>query len=207
MEENDLEIYNKLRSKCWDSAFHSYGYQYIFDRRSSCYSKLLNIIKVLGIIVPAFIGITALGYGLRNELLQHALDIAIPITIVQFIFSTFAVIYKWDDELTYSFESSQSHNNLHRRFKRIAEFPPGDYLNFKIDFELIDEELNSRLQQDSKHLIKDKERRKGMRFALRQNMKQCAYCKFIPSDMISTDCPVCGQFDTKIISLIKYLFK
>jgi mobilome CxxCx(11)CxxC protein len=95
-EEN---LYDKLRINCHDNAFHCFGHQYIFDRRAQYYSKVVNLLKVLGVLVPAAIEATALRYGIDSNILKAAIAIAIPLTIVQSIVSTIAIIYKWDDKL------------------------------------------------------------------------------------------------------------
>jgi mobilome CxxCx(11)CxxC protein len=190
-EEN---LYDKLRIKCHDNAFHCFGHQYIFDRRAQYFSKVVNLLKVLGVLVPAAIGATALGYGIDSNILKAAIAIAIPLTILQFIVSTIAIIYKWDDELSYSFEASQHYNTLYREFKKLGEFPPSDYDALNTSYDLIDTQYNSRDQQDSKHNIKEWQLRRGMRFSLREFQRTCKGCGKTPISMESTDCPVCGNY-------------
>lgn len=193
-EEN---LHDKLRIKCHDNAFHCFGYQYIFDRRAQYYSKVVNLLKVLGILVPATIGATALGYGINSNILKSTVAIAIPLTIVQFIMSTIAVIYKWDDELSYAFEASQHYNTLYREFKKLGEFPPSEYESLNGLYDLIDIQYNSRAQQDSKHNIKEWQLRRGMRFSLREFQRSCQGCGKTPISMESTKCPVCGNYSLK----------
>lgn len=196
MEETEEDKYNKLRLKCWNNLTDTFGYQYIFDVRSRRFSRRLNLLKVLGIIVPAAIGATALGYGLENSFLKNLLSIAIPITTLQFLTSVLAVIYKWDEELSYSFEASQAHNNLYRKYKKLAEFPPVNYDELSRQYNLIDEEHNSRVIQDLKHNLREREKRMGMRWSLREHQKTCIGCNKTPKSIESTDCPVCGQFES-----------
>lgn len=204
MTESEKDLYDKLRGNCWNNVSDTFGYQYIFDKRADKFGRRLNWLKVLGIIVPAAIGATALGYGLDNTLLKNLMNIAIPVTTVQFLVSVLAVIYKWDEELSYSFEASHAHNNLYRKYKRLAEFPPTDYIEFSRQYYLIDEEHNSRVLQDSKHNIKERERRMGMRWSLREHQKECVGCKEVPQSINSTDCDVCGKFYSNY-QLLKYI--
>jgi mobilome CxxCx(11)CxxC protein len=190
----ETEAFNKLRSKCWDNSLHSFGHGYIFDKRAQRYGRYVNWLKVFGLLVPAIIGATAIGYGYNNVILKDAIILAIPITIVQFIFSVLAVIYKWDDELSYSFEASQAYNNFWDKFKKLGEIPPKEYGELERRYDLLNVEVISRNQQDTKHNIKEWELRKGMRAALREFQRNCVGCNEIPQSMESKNCNVCGNF-------------
>ena len=61
-------------------------------------------------------------------------------------------------------------------------------------FIVLNAKLNSREQQNSKHKIKEKELRRGMRYSLREHKKECAGCNRIPTDMTPAKCGVCGNF-------------
>jgi mobilome CxxCx(11)CxxC protein len=191
-----MENIEKLRKNCWDNSLDSFGYVYIFDKRASWFGSLVNWLKVFGVLVPALIGATALG-GYTNDFLIYAINLAIPVTIIQFGFSILAIIYKWDDELSYSFESSQSHNAITKRFKRLAELPDENYNKVNLEYEKLEIEYMQRCQQDLKHNLKEWELRKGMRYALREFKRECEGCKTIPISMESTDCHVCGRFSLK----------
>lgn len=202
---NEEEKIEKLRNKCHDNSFHSYGKAYIHEQRCRKYGMYINLLTTLGIIVPVTVGATVLGYGIQNTSLKLMISIAIPTSIIQLIFSLISVVYKWSDELSYSNESAQEHYFLSERFKKLGEFPPGSFNQLNFEFELINTRLKSRKEQDSKHSFKDWELRKGMRYSLRENQKQCIECKSIPTSMENTECNVCGKFSFKykLISIIK----
>jgi mobilome CxxCx(11)CxxC protein len=191
MEE---DLHSKLRQKCWDYALDSFGYSFIFDMRSAKYSRWIYWLNLTAVIVPVIVGLTAIGYGYNTEILKRCIAIAIPMTIIQFIFSLIAMFGKWDENLAYSYEASQSHNFLYTRFKRLAEFPLADVRNFTHEFNLLETEANGRSKQDIKYSIKDWELRKGMRYALREFQRVCAGCDEIPLSMKPTNCDVCGNF-------------
>lgn len=191
-----MENIETLRKNCWDSALDSFGYVYIFDKRANWFGSLVNWLKVFGVLVPSLIGAAALG-GYTNDFLIYAINIAVPVTIIQFGFSILAIIYKWDDELSYSFESSQSHNTIAKRFKRLAELPDENHSQFNLEYEKLEIEYTQRCQQDLKHNLKEWELRKGMRYALREFKRECEGCKITPISMDSTNCPVCGMFSLK----------
>lgn len=194
MQETQDQLYNKLRLKCWDFVYDSFGYAYIFNKRAELLSRYSNWLTVLGILTPSLIGSIVLGYGIDSELLDFLIPTAVVVGIIQFGASVIAVVYKWSDELSYNYEASQAHSSLNHRFHKLAEFPSENYLTFKSSFELIESEYITRLQQDAKHNITEKEQRKGMKASLRQYQKTCVACKTIPMSMDSTACAVCGNF-------------
>ena len=196
--ETSEERFNKLRNKCWDKSFHSFALGYIFDKKAQRYGFFVNLLKVFGIIVPSAIGATALGYGLEAELLKYMIVIAIPLTIFQLIFSVIAVTNKWDDKLAYAYEASQDLNLMHDDFKKLGSLPPQDFNELNRKYELLNTRYKARSQQNSKQNIKEWEQRMGMRFALRETQKKCVGCGEIPISIESTDCNVCGKFNSSI---------
>jgi len=194
VQETEIDLYNKVRHACRDNALNSFGYRYIFDNKIKNISSLINGLKLMGIIVPATFGAIGIAYGLDASIVKYALAMAIPATVIQFVISVIAINYKWDDELLYAFEASQSYGGLDVKFTKLAEFPPLTYSEILKEFDLINTEYNFRQQQDSKHIISEWQLRKGMRYALRERKRNCYGCKAIPLSMDSTPCPVCGNF-------------
>ena len=192
MTQSDYRI--SLINETRESSFHCFGYQYIFDKRAIHYNKLVNWLKVLGILVPALLGTLVITYNTNETIKSISIATLSVVTVIQFGFSVLAIIYKWDDELSYSYEASQSYNSLYRRFKNLANFPPIDDNELKKQFDLLDTENNARGQQDSKHNLKEAELRMGMRSSLREHQRKCVGCALIPKSMKSSECDVCGNF-------------
>ena len=185
----------KLRRDSWDNALYTFGYAYIFDRRANKYSNLINLLKVWGILTPVTVGGVAIAYGFDSKILNIVITIAIPVLIIQLTFSVLAIIFKWDEELAYSYEASNSHNALSSEFKKLAKHSPCDFAEFDRLFELLSTKYQNRSEQDAKHSIKEKEHRKGMKYALREFQRECVGCKKVPLSMESTECPICGNFE------------
>jgi mobilome CxxCx(11)CxxC protein len=200
--ETEEQKYIKLRQDSWENSIHSFGKAYIFNKRAERYGVLLNSLKVFGIVVPVTIGATASGYGFDSELLKWTITISIPLTIIQLIYSVFAVVYKWDDNLGYAYETVKDHNNLSDDFKKLGKLPPENYDDLNNKFNILETKLRSRVEQDFKHGLTERELRMGMRFALREFKKQCYGCNQIPISMESTDCDVCGKFKRNLIQKI-----
>ena len=152
METEEQRI-AKLRQECWNNALHTFGKAYIFSKRSRRYGFLVNLLKVFGIIVPVAVGATALGYGFQSSVLQNVIALAIPLSIVQLLISVFAVTFKWDDELAYSYEASTDHNNLSEEFKVLGNIPPDDFQKLFDEAKTANTKLRLRGEQDSKHNI------------------------------------------------------
>ena len=198
MKETEEQLYDKLRTKCWNLAVHTFGMAYIFDKKAKRHSFYTNLLKVFGIVVPVTVGATVTGYGLDSEILKKVIALAIPLSIFQLIFSVLAVVYKWDDELAYDYEASQDLSLLSRSFRKLGELPPKKFEKLNEEFELLSTRYNARGQQNSKHNIKEWELRMGMRYALREFQRTCSGCKKVPASMESTNCDVCGKFNKSL---------
>jgi len=196
--ETEQDRYNKLRKSSWDNAVHTFGLSYVFDKKAQRHSLFTNLLKIFGIVVPVTIGATASGYGLQSEILKSVIALAIPLTIMQLIFSVLAVVKKWDDELAYSYEASQDLTLLSDEFKKLGNLPPVEFLELNQKYDLLNTRFKARSQQNSKHNIKEWELRLGMRYALREFQRKCVGCQTVPLSMDSTDCEVCGKFDKSI---------
>ncbi|HEY5367431.1 MAG TPA: mobilome CxxCx(11)CxxC protein [Hanamia sp.] len=191
------DYYLKLRNAVRENAFQSFGYEYIFTKRANKYRNYIGYLKGFGVAVPAIFGVFVITYGLNSKIANYLLTVAVIATVIQFVISLFAIFAHWDEKFTYSLEAIQSHNNLNKRFQKLADYPPLIYDELNVSFETLDNEFNSREQQDAKQGVQEWELRKGMRYALRQYKRPCEGCKKTPLSMKSTDCDVCGKFSFK----------
>lgn len=189
----DQEKETKIKLESSDTAFHAFGYSYIFTKRIKWYLRYINALKFLGIVVPLTVGALAIGYEFKN-IVAVSIAIAIPITIVQLILSTLSIVYKWDDELAYAFEANQDYNFLYDEYTKLYKFPPSNLADLERQFEVLNIKSKARETQDLKHEIKEKELRMGMRYSLREHKKECTGCKIVPTSMETTKCGVCGKF-------------
>lgn len=198
MMETSEQKFDKLRTTCWNNAITAFGIAYIFDKKAQRHGFYTNLLKVFGIVVPVTVGATAMGYGIGAIALKAVIALAIPLSIIQLVFSVFAVVHKWDDELAYAFEASQDLSILSDSFKKLGNLPPDNYKELDEKFEVFNTRLKARMQQNSKHNIKEWELRMGMHYALREFQKKCIGCGETPKSMKSTDCDICGNFDKTI---------
>lgn len=192
METEEIRIEN-IRKECHQNKFHCYGKSFIYGERVNIYERRLRIINFIGLAVPLMFGSYSLTYG-TNFISSFAVYLAGGILLTQLLFSTFALVFKWDDELAYSLEATRDHNLLSQDFKTLGQFPPIGVEELIVRYNILNEKLKSRNEQDVKHDLNSKERIKGMRWALREFSKGCVNCSKIPYAMEKTDCPVCGKY-------------
>ncbi len=187
-EQSNLILIDEARKK----AIHSFGYADIFNKRASRLSFGLNLLKLFGVLLPGSVGITYSQFGDAPSV-QTWVTITWVLSAILFIFSICAIAFKWDDELSYCFEASQNYSSLSERFIRL--YQSGN--DIEKQYDILNTEYRLRNEQDAKHNIKEWERRRGMRWALREFQVRCVGCDTIPVSMESTKCWVCGNFAIK----------
>ncbi|OXA93782.1 mobilome CxxCx(11)CxxC protein [Flavobacterium hercynium] len=192
MEAAEIRTEN-IRNECHNNKFHCYGKSYIYGERVNKYERRLRLINFIGLIVPLIFGGYVLTYG-NNYIQSLSLYVAGPILLIQLIFSALALVFKWDDELAYSLEATRDHNLLAQDFKTLGQFPPASVDDLTIKYNILNEKLKFRNEQDVKHDLTNKERIKGMRWSLREFNKECIRCHEIPYSMEKSTCAVCGKY-------------
>nr|WP_315200594.1 mobilome CxxCx(11)CxxC protein [uncultured Flavobacterium sp.] len=192
METAETRIEN-IRIECHENKFHCYGKSYIYGERVNRYERRLRFINFIGLAVPLMFGGFVLTYG-GDYITNLSIYLAGPVLLIQLLLSAFALVFKWDDELAYSLEATRDHNLLSQDFKTLGQFPPVGVDELTIRYNILNEKLKSRNEQDVKHDLSNKERIKGMRWALREFSKTCINCNNIPYAMEKTNCPVCGKY-------------
>jgi mobilome CxxCx(11)CxxC protein len=179
------------RQDAWDKALDAFGTAYIFQRRARGPKVGMRILAFTGLVLPLALGLYVTVFGREAPQLERAIVLAGVLAGVQAIVSLWALVAKWDDQYTTAIESMVANNRLSTRFKSLARTPPA---NANAIYEALIAENESREEADVKQLLTDKEKRMGMRAALREFERRCASCKDVPRSMKPTQCPVCGDF-------------
>src|SRR4051812_19119308 len=135
MQEEGIS-FQILRKESMDKSVQCFGHEFVFNKRASKYGKLLSWLKVLGILVPSLFGAAVIAYYKLEALVNVLISIFTFISIIQFGFSIWAIIYKWDEELAYSYEASQNYSDLHERFKKLAQVPPATLPGLEKQYEV-----------------------------------------------------------------------
>lgn len=184
----------EIQRTCHENAFHLYATYYLYGRRSRKLDTWIQLITLLGFLVPVLIGGIVTSYGLTSQVSYIFIAVLTPVAVFQLVLSALAVVYKWDDKKNSYLESSVSNRQLFTEYTNLAKFPPASLETLTHRFELISQRAQLQEDKDDKYPLTDKELRRGMRYALRQNQKQCVACGQTPVSMKSTDCDVCGNF-------------
>lgn len=184
---------DEIRQQCWDRALEAFGTAYIFQERANQYKIQLRLLTFLGIVIPLAAGGVVLAFG-TGVITPAVLIPAGILGVLQLIGSLWSLVAKWDDSYSYSIESANSNYKLSNEYKRLAEQTSEKSSDLMIQYNLISKEDEFRNMEDTKQGISEKEKRKGMRTALRQFRRACAGCGKIPTTMKPTNCSVCGQY-------------
>lgn len=188
-----------LRTLCHKHAKNASGTSYIFEQRAARLKQLTFMLKVIGLLLPALVGYIVLNFGSitqpqHQEDLALLINIAATIGLVQFIGSVWAIAANWDDRLAYYAEAMVANRDLREDFEALAKRSVNDLQEFEQGLQILEERRKQRDQQDSKYSPSEKERRKGMRYALRLAQATCAGCQKVPVTMEPSDCQICGKF-------------
>ena len=183
----------QIRGKCWDRALEAYATGYIFEKRANRLRLRLRFLTFLGIVVPVIAGSILLNFG-EIVLSPFFLVPAGILGVIQVAGSLWSLVARWDDAYGYAVESLNDNYRLSNNYQKIAENPPDEKSKLQMQFDLIEREDRYRSAEDYKQAISEKEKRKGMRAALRKFQRACAHCNEVPVSMYPSDCPVCGQF-------------
>jgi mobilome CxxCx(11)CxxC protein len=187
-----MSIPHELQLKdCWDKAIYSYGTGYIFEMRAASARSKLTILQFMGVISPLLVGSVIISFGLSFKYIGYLFTLTGTISTLQLIFSVWALVSKWDDRLAYSLESSSTKYKIANHFESLAKDNGTD---FDIEYRVLLKEDEVRGNSDYKQSISEKEKRKGMRSALRKYQRKCVACQKTPVSMKSSKCDVCGNF-------------
>lgn len=181
---------DKRRLLCWDRALENFGTGYIFEQRANNYKIKLRVLTSLGILMPMIVGAIVVSFN-KATLPSWLINIAGIVGLFEIVGSTWSLIARWDDSYSYSIQSLNSNFSLASRYENLARNPPKDFL---IRFEILETEDQLLMREDYKQSISDKEKRRGMRAALRQYKRKCASCQIVPTSMDASNCNVCGNF-------------
>ncbi|WP_327067570.1 mobilome CxxCx(11)CxxC protein [Kitasatospora sp. NBC_01302] len=180
------------RRKCWDAALHAYGTGYIFQKRTSRLKHKTDLLTWVGFAVPLLVGALVGTFG-KGKVWSLVLVIASVIGAAQLALSLWSLVKRWPEELSYSSASATANESLASRFAALGEDPPSLHL-LRAQFEKLTVEDTARRERDNEKGVTEKERRMGMRAALRKFRRQCPACQLTPTSMDPSDCGVCGKF-------------
>lgn len=188
----EQSITEKIRIDAGNLSLDASGYYYIYSEKIKEIEKWLKASKVLGIIVPVFLGGMLSTYSTYPQLIEATLVITGPIALGQLILSAYLTITGADEELVKFSSKAAEYYILSQSFSEIMRYPNADEKDLKSQFDLLKE--RERQIGRGNLEVTDKERRMGMRYGLWINQRSCISCKQVPSSLSPTSCETCGKF-------------
>lgn len=189
----NMIIPSETRRRCNDNALHCFGTAYMFEKHAKSIRRKITFLTFLGIAAPATVGAFIGTFNLSPNVTKFVLVLAGLISILQLIFSIWALASGWNDHLSYYLESKSANYRLADEYTQLANIISISQTEFDTKLQVLETEGKLRNDLDNRHDITDKEKRMGMRAGLRQYRRLCAGCSTMPSSMKPTNCGVCGK--------------
>jgi len=189
-----MTIPDDKRRKCNDNALDCFGTAYIFGKRAASIRIRITLLTFLGIAAPAAVGAIICTFQLMPQNMKYVLVIAGAIGIIQLIFSIWALVAGWNDNLSYYLESKSHNFRLADQYSDLAKTTSVSLNEFILRYEVLEAESRHRNDLDNRHDLSDKEHRLGMRAGLRQYQRPCSACGDVPTTLkTKKECGVCGK--------------
>jgi mobilome CxxCx(11)CxxC protein len=200
MNQTDtIEIPAELRLKCNNNALHSYGKTCVFENRAKRFHNRLIILKWLGIAVPILVyGIIA-SFNLSSEVQKFFLTSASIISTLLLVISIWSLVADWEKQYSKSMKAQIDFLELCRLYRELGTTTLKKLSQYTEELSKLDILMEKADQLAIELTISEEEKRMGMRCGLREFQRKCASCAKIPKDIVSTNCPVCGNFKIRRI--------
>lgn len=182
-----------LRRQAWRGALDAFATGYMFEHRQRRMRHHLRLLSFVGLAVPLAVGAAVLAFGVTASSWVYVLWIAAVLGFAQVVLSLWSLVARWDETLAHASESASANYDLSRRFRATAENPP-DASTFSYRLDILLAENAQREQADYKQDLREMEKRRGHRAALRHFDKPCKACKQVPLSLKATECDICGNF-------------
>lgn len=183
----------KLREEAWENSFQTYALSYIMTEKAKTLGQRRKWVTFFSFLSPVVVGSVALGYGVNDETLEYTLMIFIPLAIFQVVLGLLSLVSKWDEDFSYYVESSIANTILSDEYKNCAKIPQKNLEDLEKRIIVLNAKYSERGVQDKKVQLTNKDRNRGMRYALIKYQWPCAGCKEKAVSMIKTKCKICGN--------------
>ncbi|MBM0258804.1 mobilome CxxCx(11)CxxC protein [Micromonospora sp. 4G55] len=193
VSNSELTLRNRTLEEARVNRLYAFGTADIFQRRAARLRKKLNILNYIGIAVPLLVGATVMSFGPDIEWLSIVGIVGATVLLGQIAVSLWSLIAGWVDQHAHANESVTVNNDLVRRYDELlgGRIPVGQ---LKTQFGLVLADDHNRRALDTRQNPAEKEKRRGMRAALRHYQQRCATCKQMPTSLKPSDCDTCGNF-------------
>src|ERR1043166_1210526 len=162
-----MSIPPEKRRICAESALRCFGTAYIFERRARSVRRRVRLIAFLGIAAPAALGSTVALVGTKSQYAETAIWLAGIIGALQVAASIWSLVSSWDSDLAYDIESKSENYRLSEELEKLGKATTLTDDEFELEMQLLETQAELRAQLDSRVDVNDKEKRMGLRAALR----------------------------------------
>jgi mobilome CxxCx(11)CxxC protein len=133
---------------------------------------------------------SSLGPAIQNTIFIFASLISTALLVL----SAWAMAANWDMQYSKSFQAQMENAELAKFYKELAKTELLSFSEYKAEIARLDS-MTEKVDHLCMELrVTDQEKRMGMRSGLREFQRECVKCKQIPSDILSTNCDICGNF-------------
>lgn len=171
---------------------HAWATHFAASRRIRVTRNWLRALSFIGMAVPILIGVYYTNFG-ADWVLATAKTTSAILAIPLFIISAWAVVNKWDDQLSDALESAVANRRFADRLQLLFDNPVLDEAGKWSALQAIAQEATEQNRRDDEIGFSDWELRIGHRKALKQLRLRCATCDQEPRDLASTSCDTCGR--------------
>lgn len=182
---------DSIRQDSWTTAINAFGTGYVFEQRANALRSKLRWIAYLGVAFPLAFGGLVLALGANSPWVPLLQVVAGLLGVGQLLISAWSLAASWQSSFAYAQESAADNYRLADQFKSVAKTPQTD---LSTRHAVLDAEYHNRSASDTKQGLSDRDKRIGLRAALRQYERACAGCGAVPTSMTATACDVCGNF-------------
>ena len=190
MTDNPLET---LKKSAWDEAFHCYGTAFVLEQRVKRFQTAFFWYDFVNFGFPIFVGLAVLSFSLSKEVFTILAIVGSILGFGTMLFALLCLIGRWREKLGQYEREIVACSTLFDEYRSFAKTPSKN--EYRKQFELL--ETRRQATENGAAILTEEEKRIGYRYAARQFERECSKCGVKPTDMISTDCSVCGQFKKK----------
>lgn len=104
MAQNDIKA---IHDACNSYAEDARVYQFVLQERLFIYARWLNIVRVLGLIIPLTLGVILLAYSPTNKYLPELTGVGVLLAAIQFIVAAVVDILDLQNERVFYAQSMQ----------------------------------------------------------------------------------------------------
>lgn len=180
-----------IRVEAWNKAVEACGTGAIFARRAQTIGKLGKIRDFLGIFIPVCVGIIVADVSLGSKYLQILIGVTAMPSLAQAALSVWSLVAGWNENYVKCVNSQGKNNALRREWEALGR---GAAPATASAFESLSTKTSEQEQADLALTPTEKERRYGMRYALKDFRRQCATCGEVPLTLKPSRCDTCGNF-------------